>query len=1251
MPNKNGVIAVGVELDYQKTLNKMVGDFKSEMSQIQQTLGKAHLSKDLERQIANLTERIEEVATTASKSFDDLGKGKISTETFKKFESEVDGKFQNIRREITILTSNLDDLAQRFDLLQGAEFSNKIMAQFKEIQNAVLNTNSVISNFYKIASQNGMELNLIESDEQINKLKKSYYELSDVIKSVSKADDGVFDTKDSQSLLRILSEVYDRYSRIDDAIYDMTDDNEIKNAKLSLEGLSHVIIEITEVLADKGINFSSILNLKDIEDVKSNIKSSIDSFKGYLINEVSTIEKEISDRGGSLVSPEMFTIKDGTIKVPIDIETNVSTLNNKLNKILESMQANAKEKAITVPITLVTNESIKTAKDAKDEIDRVMNDDTIINMGKTYDTSLKKALKSATFLAYEAIRSVKDALVKYPVVIHPQFKIYKKDLVAFQKAVNQYSKELNIDLSTQVQDLSKELNKLYSEKNISTWSKSMEKHLDKVLGKIKEISDFIKGSDGSNNTLNTFFDNIDTQKLEGLLGIVAEISKALVFLKQDLKLENIDNFQKDIIELKDSLKEMSSALSSNQKLTFGIDEQSINRITTSIEHMSNMLSRAFGVATDADIASQWNLVDQKFKSIADESGKINLNKSKKDVQELITLYQEYVSMGGTNQLGVLTDNTQTVEKLNKKWEQVKSTVSETIEKEKTQALLPELEADVKLTPNADGFKSEADKLLDNINLEKEVNLSVGNIATTTSPTSQETPVSSDTTAVEKVKENLKEVEVQAEKTEQAVKEAVNVPSNESTLSNAPIDTSKSVVELNDLLEKINKVESAVRELSNVSISLDVKLPKKIDDTTIEAFGKLKAIFDGNNIWINELKTLSDAFANLKVSKTLSTNLVDVAIGLEELSKQINSIDIGGSTFLKDINELLSKGDELKNLASVLKTSQKQIKEAAKNVSGSTTSKSDTSKIEKQQRKLQELRDKFDTKLSLKDDVANADDFIERLNKIEVILNKYPDGSNVDFLSEETKKDFEEISKLFKELDGKEFKLGNQTKAKKTILDINTYLKENTKITAEAKTQLQNLLAQLDGFGGTPQDLQRITQEFLEIKNSMVVAGKEGKSFFTGIRGQIKHMWEKGIAQWFSLYDIIRYGRQVVETIKEIDTATTELRKVSDATEQRLSQNFRNSAKTAKDLGSSISDVINATSDWSRMGYSVDEAEELAKISTLYKNVGDGIDIDVANESLVSTLQGFQMDASEAESIVDKFNEVAKFWRNCMVTYG
>ena len=49
---------------------------------------------------------------------------------------------------------------------------------------------------------------------------------------------------------------------------------------------------------------------------------------------------------------------------------------------------------------------------------------------------------------------------------------------------------------------------------------------------------------------------------------------------------------------------------------------------------------------------------------------------------------------------------------------------------------------------------------------------------------------------------------------------------------------------------------------------------------------------------------------------------------------------------------------------------------------------------------------------------------------------------------------------------------------------------------------------------------------------------------------------------------------------------------------------------------------------------------MAEAAIVYKNVGDGIEsADDAANSIISTLKGFKMEASEAMAIVDRFNEV------------
>ena len=174
---------------------------------------------------------------------------------------------------------------------------------------------------------------------------------------------------------------------------------------------------------------------------------------------------------------------------------------------------------------------------------------------------------------------------------------------------------------------------------------------------------------------------------------------------------------------------------------------------------------------------------------------------------------------------------------------------------------------------------------------------------------------------------------------------------------------------------------------------------------------------------------------------------------------------------------------------------------------------------------------------------------------------------------------------------------------------------------------------------TNKELQKMRDILSKVNAEFDATGRK-KSLFGSFGQRLTDMNTKFLAQYFSFQDIIRYLRQGYQYVAEIDKQMIELEKVSDMTGERLEQSFKHAAAAAKDLGATISDVVSATADWSRLGYDADAAEQLAEIAILYKNVGDGIDIDSANESLISTLQGFQLDASEAESVIDKFNEVA-----------
>lgn len=116
---------------------------------------------------------------------------------------------------------------------------------------------------------------------------------------------------------------------------------------------------------------------------------------------------------------------------------------------------------------------------------------------------------------------------------------------------------------------------------------------------------------------------------------------------------------------------------------------------------------------------------------------------------------------------------------------------------------------------------------------------------------------------------------------------------------------------------------------------------------------------------------------------------------------------------------------------------------------------------------------------------------------------------------------------------------------------------------------------------------------------------------------------------------------IYQNVVDIDTAMTELRKVTNLTSEEYGKFMDRASIQAQKLGVSISDIINSTADWSRLGYSPEDAENLATYSTLLKNVGDGIDdVNTSSSYLISTLQGFGLLASDAEDIVNKIDAVA-----------
>lgn len=194
-------------------------------------------------------------------------------------------------------------------------------------------------------------------------------------------------------------------------------------------------------------------------------------------------------------------------------------------------------------------------------------------------------------------------------------------------------------------------------------------------------------------------------------------------------------------------------------------------------------------------------------------------------------------------------------------------------------------------------------------------------------------------------------------------------------------------------------------------------------------------------------------------------------------------------------------------------------------------------------------------------------------------------------------------------------------------------------------RIRQQIAELPSFeeGGAKQ-MKAVNAEIRSLQKSITAFGLDGKTAVNELWDSFKKLGSY-IGQAMIISVLYQGLAQIVTKVKEIDTAMTELRKVTDATDAEFESFFERAVARAQKLSARVTDIINATTEFSRLGYNLDDAADLGEVATLYKVVGDGITSTEASKSLISTLQSFgdaEKSAKEnAEYIVDMFNEIGK----------
>ena len=452
--------------------------------------------------------------------------------------------------------------------------------------------------------------------------------------------------------------------------------------------------------------------------------------------------------------------------------------------------------------------------------------------------------------------------------------------------------------------------------------------------------------------------------------------------------------------------------------------------------------------------------------------------------------------------------------------------------------------------------------------------------------------------------------------------------------------------------------------------------------------------------VSEVQSLSKAFGKVDDSgaKTLLSSIQNIDKSLSELSQNIlnvnkNMSNMGGNTSgaVKQVENISNAYQDAAKEAEKLADAQSKIRQKTNISSGmkdafldkdvSASVESATNSIKEENNVLEQNTQKVKENTQAKEQNANVnlnkydkrlDSYNGKVDKYKTTINRFNDGgwTSDTYLKnvQAVKNAVHEYETLLNELKGKDASLVTsddiskldkyEKKIKDTIatvtnmsasekgynfvsgqkeLDkIHKLLNENSKMSSKAKAKIRAYYAEIES-GNPSMSLDKIHGEILKIYNAEVEAGRAGRTLFDTLKNSGFHQIAAQMAGMVGVYDVINLGKEGLSVVRELNTALTEMRKVSDETVQNLKDYQATTFDTADSVGTTAKQIQNSTADWMRLGESMNQAAESAKDANVLLNVSEFEGIDEATESLVSMSQAYK-DLDKMD-IIDVLNNI------------
>lgn len=427
------------------------------------------------------------------------------------------------------------------------------------------------------------------------------------------------------------------------------------------------------------------------------------------------------------------------------------------------------------------------------------------------------------------------------------------------------------------------------------------------------------------------------------------------------------------------------------------------------------------------------------------------------------------------------------------------------------------------------------------------------------------------------------------------------------------------------------------DLSGVIEQLNI-IVSKLDEISVSAKGFTETFKNGLNVnasveeiekLTNRVKELESELAKIK-TPTVATEPTKDTFPDQDVSASVES----ATNSIKEENNVLEQ-----NTQKVKENTQ--AKEQNANVNLSKYDKrldSYNGKIDKYKTTIDRFNDGGWTSSAYLENVRAVKNAV---HEYETLLNELK-GKDASLVTSEDIAQLDKYEKKIKDTIATVTNMSasekgyNFVSGQKELDKIHKLLNENSKMSSEAKAKIRAYYVEIES-GNPSMSLDKIHGEILKIYNAEVEAGRAGRTLWDTLKNSGFHQIAAQMAGMVGVYDVINLGKEGFNVVRELNTALTEMRKVSDETVQSLKDYQATTFDTADAVGTTAKQIQNSTADWMRLGESMNQAAESAKDANVLLNVSEFEGIDEATESLVSMSQAYK-DLDKMD-IIDVLNNI------------